>query len=312
MSYPDRVFTKGIRLMGNNFVFSVVASDEHWAYTRIDEAIHEVQRIEALLTTFRDSSQVNQINDQAGIAPVQVDREVFDLIARSLRISTLTQGAFDISYGSLDKRLWNFDRTMAALPTPETARELVRLINYRNILLDPTEQTVFLKERGMRIGLGGIGKGYAADRAKHILLLSGVESGVVNAAGDLTVWGTQPDGASWTIGVADPDLKHLSFASFQLTDISVATSGNYEKFVTIDGKRYSHTIDPRTGYPVHGIKSVTILCPHAELADAMATPVMVMGIQAGLHLINQLKGIACILVDEQYGIHTSQNIHLKS
>lgn len=297
--------------MGNQFEFSVVAEDELWAEARIAEAIAEVQRIESLLTTFQPNSQTNQINSKAGIASVPVDKEVFDLIARSLRISELTQGAFDITYGSIDKKLWNFDRTMTALPDKETAHNLVRLINFRNVLLDNNKQTVFLKEKGMRIGFGGIGKGYAAECAKAIMQKAGVTDGVVNAAGDLTVWGKQPDGSSWTIGIADPDRK-LPFASMRLTDVSVATSGNYEKYVVIDNKKYSHTIDPRTGYPVHGIKSVTIICRHAELADAMATPVMVMGIHAGLNLINQMKDIACIMVDEQDNIHSSTNINLKN
>ncbi len=139
----------------------------------------------------------------------------------------------------------------------------------------------------------------------------GIGNGIVNAAGDLTVWGTQPNGEAWTVGIADPDKKELPFASLKLSNTSIATSGNYEKYVVIDGKKYSHTIDPKTGYPVQGIKSVTILCSHAEIADAMATPVMVMGIKAGIGLINQLKGIACIVVDDNNNIHTSSNINLK-
>lgn len=296
--------------MGNNFEFSVVSANEVWASQCIEEAIAEVKRIEKLLTTFDESSQTNQINAQAGIKPVAVDQEVFDLIERSLRISALTQGAFDITYGSIDKSLWNFDKTMTALPEPSKAKEMVRLINYRNVILDKKNQTVLLKEKGMRIGFGGIGKGYAADCAKAVMVKLGVKSGIVNAAGDLTVWGRQPSGESWTIGIADPDKKNLPFASVNLTDTSVATSGNYEKFVVINDTKYSHTIDPKTGYPVRGIKSTTIICPSAELADAMATPVMVMGIKAGLSLINQVKGIACIIIDDHNNIYTSKNINL--
>jgi FAD:protein FMN transferase len=297
--------------MGNQFEFTVVASDENWANQKMDEAIEEVQRIEKLLTTFGDFSQTNQINAKAGIEPVPVDKEVFDLIERSLRISALTQGAFDITYGSIDKSLWNFDKNMTSLPDPLIAKATVRLINFRNVILDKERHSVFLTEKGMRIGFGGIGKGYAADRAKQVMVDAGVNSGIVNAAGDLTVWGTQPNGEAWTVGIADPDKKELPFASLKLSNTSIATSGNYEKYVVIDGKKYSHTIDPKTGYPVQGIKSVTILCSHAEIADAMATPVMVMGITAGIGLINQLKGIACIVVDDLNTIHTSSNINLK-
>lgn len=296
--------------MGNHFEFSVVAEDEVWAQACIERGIDEVKRIEKLLTTFADDSQTNQINAQAGIMPVKVDQEVLELIDRSLKISALTQGAFDITYGSLDKRFWNFDKQMAALPDPVTAKEMVRLINYRNVMVDKKQSTVFLKEKGMRIGFGGIGKGYAADRARAVMKSYGAESGIVNAAGDLTVWGTQPDGKPWTVGLADPDKKNLPFASLQLTNTSVATSGNYEKFVMIDGVKYSHTIDPKTGYPVQGIKSTTIICPAAELADAMATPVTVMGIKAGLDLINQMKNISCIIIDDNNNVYTSKNINI--
>jgi len=297
-------------LMGNRFEISVVTDDKKWADECIQDAIEEIRRIERLLTTFDESSQTNLVNKNAGLVPVKVDKEVFDLIQRSKRISEITQGAFDISYGSIDRRLWNFDPTMTSLPDRQAAKKLVRLINYRNIILDEKKSTVFLKEEGMRIGFGGIGKGYAAEMAKILLQRKGIESGIVNAAGDLTAWGYQPDGSPWTIGVADPNASRHAFSYLQITNTSVATSGNYEKYVMINGKKYSHTIDPKTGLPVTGIKSVTIICPNAEIADAMATPVMIMGIRVGLDLINQVKGIECIIVDDHDTIHTSKNIHI--
>ena len=300
-----------IRLMGNRFEISVVADDKSWAEERVEDAIKEIRRIEALLTTFNESSQTNLINRNAGIAPVKVDKEVFDIIQRSKKISGITQGAFDISYGSVDKRLWNFDQQMTSLPDAATAKKLVRLINYRNIILNDEECTVFLKEKGMRIGFGGIGKGYAAERAKMILQENGVKSGIVNAAGDLTAWGYQPNGKKWTIGIADPNAIQHPFSYMEITDMAIATSGNYEKYVMIDGKKYSHTINPKTGLPVSGIKSVTIISPNAEIADAMATPVMIMGIKVGLNMINQLKGIGCIIIDDNDKIYTSKNIHLQ-
>ena len=304
------LFRKVQKLMGNRFEVSVVADDKKWAEERIDDAIHEIRRIEKLFTTYDDSSQVNQINKNAGVQPVKVDKEVVDLIERSKKISAITQGAFDITYGSIDKRLWNFDHSMSSLPDARTARRLVRLINYRNVITNDEESTVFLKEKGMRIGFGGIGKGYAAERAKQVLREKGVVGGIVNAAGDLTTWGYQPDGKPWTIGIAAPDAHRMPFSYLDITNTSIATSGNYEKYVMINGKKYSHTIDPRTGLPVSGIKSVTIICPNAEIADAMATPVMIMGVRVGLDMVNQIKGIACIIIDDYDTIHTSKNIHL--
>lgn len=303
-------FKRELLLMGNQFEISVVATAERWAAHCIDLAVEEIRRIERLLTTFNEDSETALINRNAGLQPVNVSEEVFRLIERSIRVSQFTQGAFDITYGSIDKRLWNFDRNMAALPDAKTARQMVRLINYRNILLNHEEQTVFLKEKGMRIGFGGIGKGYAAEMAKAVMLKAGAASGVVNASGDLAAWGYQPDGRPWTIGIAHPDAAHLPFSYMNITDKAVATSGNYEKFVMIGGKKYSHTINPRTGLPVRGIKSVTIVSPNAELCDALATPVTIMGVNAGLHLINQLNGVECIIIDDDNRLYTSKNIRL--
>jgi thiamine biosynthesis lipoprotein len=297
--------------MGNRFEITVVAGSIYDALSHIDDAVNEIRRIEKLLTTFNDSSQTNLVNRNAGIQPVQVYKEVFDLILRSKKISELTQGAFDITYGSVDTRFWNFDQTMKSLPDPEVARQRVRLINFKNVILDESDTTVYLKEQGMRIGFGGIGKGYGADRAKWILMKRGVLSGVVNAAGDLTAWGMHTNGQPWTIGIADPNAARSAFSFLEISNTSVATSGNYEKFVVIDGKKYSHTINPKTGMPVTGIKSVTIISPSAEFSDAMATPVMIMGIDVGLDLVNQVKDMACIIVDDKDQVHTSKNIRLK-
>lgn len=306
----QRLVSKGIRLMGNHFEFSAVRDNETVANKAIELGIQEVQRIESLLTTYRNDSETNLINRSAGIEAIAVSDEIFRLIQRSIRISELTQGAFDITYGSIDKRFWNFDTTMTALPDENAARSMVRLINYKNIILNEDNKTVFLKEKGMRIGFGGIGKGYAADCAKAVMIAAGIESGIVNAAGDLTVWGAQPDGSPWTVGIADPVKKDLPFASMQLANASVATSGNYEKYVMIGGKKYSHTIDPKTGYPAEGIKSATIICGIAELADALTTPVIVMGVEAGLSLVNQLKGVACIIIDDCERVFSSKNINI--
>ncbi len=306
-----QIFKRSAKLMGNRFELSVVAGDEKWANEKIDAGIDEIKRIEKLLTTFSDDSETNQINHYAGIAPVAVSRETFDLIKRSIRISEVTQGAFDITYGSVDKKLWNFDQNMTSLPDKDTAKQMVRLINFKNIVLDDEKCTVFLRETGMRIGFGGIGKGYAAERAKQIMKQEGVTSGVVNASGDLNAWGVQPNGKKWTIGIANPDSTHEIFSYMDITDLAVATSGNYEKFIMVDGKKYSHTINPLTGLPVTGIKSVTIITTNAEIADAMATPVMIMGIKTGLHMINQMKHIEAIIIDDNNRLYTSKNINIK-
>jgi thiamine biosynthesis lipoprotein len=301
---------KSMRLMGNHFEITVVGSDEKWANEKIDIGVKEIQRIEKLLTTYAEESETNLINANAGISPVKVSAEIISLIERSLKISAVTQGAFDISYGSVDKSLWNFDTTMTSLPTEEIAKQSVRLINYKNIIIDKNASTVYLKQEGMRIGFGGIGKGYAAEQAKKVMFAAGVESGVVNASGDLTTWGLMPDGNKWTIGIVRPDMVASIFSYMNVSGLSVATSGNYEKYIIIDGVKYSHTINPKTGLPVTGIKSVTIVTTNAEVADAMATPVMIMGIETGLDMINQMKDIEAIVIDDYNVLYASKNIKL--
>lgn len=301
-------FKKQTRLMGNQFEFTLIEQSENQAEEFFEIAINEIKRIEKLLTTFSETSITYKINENAGIRPIEVTDEVFQLIKRSQFISKITQGAFDLSYGSIDKRFWNFDVNMTSLPDVETAKKSVELINYENIILDENNKTVFLKNKGMRIGFGGIGKGYAAEMAKKKLKEINVKSGIVNASGDLTAWGFQENGEPWTIGVADPNQRKSIFSTFKITDKAVATSGNYEKFVVINNKKYSHTIDPKTGYPISGIKSVTILADNAEIADALATPVTVMGIEVGLDFINQLKTIGCIIIDDNDKTYFSKNI----
>ncbi|MGH2664705.1 FAD:protein FMN transferase [Flavobacterium sp.] len=304
-------FSESLKLMGNNFTITVVADTIDFAKQSVELAIDEIRRIEKLFTTFSPDSQTNLINDNAGIKPVKVDEEVFNLIERSIGISKITQGAFDITYGSIDKSLWNFDRTMTTLPSAEQALKMVHLINYNNIILDTNNKTVFLKEKGMRIGFGGIGKGYAAEMAKNLMIKNHVKSGIINASGDLTAWGKQPDGKPWTIGIANPDSPQDAFSYLEISGKAIATSGNYEKYIMIGGKKYSHTIDPKTGLPITGIKSVTVISNNAEFADAMATPIAVMGIKAGLFLVNQLPDLHCIIIDDDNKIYNSKNINLR-
>lgn len=303
-------YSQSLKLMGNNFTITVVAPDNNIAQNYIEAAIAEIRRIEKLLTTFSNDSQTSKINENAGIQPVKVDKEVYGLIERSIAISKITQGAFDITYGSIDKSLWNFDKNMTRLPSKEEALQRVHLINYNNVILDPDTTSVYLKEKGMRIGFGGIGKGYAAEMAKALLVKQGVTSGIINASGDLTAWGMQPDGRPWRIGISNPDRPQEVFSYMDISGKAVATSGNYEKYVMIGGKKYSHTIDPKTGLPISGIKSVTIISGNAEFADAMATPIAVMGIKAGLYLIDQIPDLYCIIIDDNNKIYSSKNINL--
>ncbi|MFL9842892.1 FAD:protein FMN transferase [Flavobacterium rhizosphaerae] len=305
-------YSQSLKLMGNIFTITVLAETETEGQQYIALAVDEIKRIEQLLTTFSNTSQTSSINENAGIQPVKVDTEVYHLIERSIQVSKITQGAFDITYGGIDKSLWNFDRSMTSLPSKEEALKSVHLINYKNILLNPEEGTVFLKEKGMRIGFGGIGKGYAAEMAKNLLVQHNVVGGIINASGDLTAWGLQPTGKPWKIGISNPDSPEHVFSYLDISGKAVATSGNYEKYIMVGGKKYSHTIDPKTGLPITSIKSVTVITGNAEFADAMATPIAVMGIKAALYMVNQVPNLHCIIIDDNNKLYTSKGINLKT
>jgi len=299
-----------LSMLGSPLEITVVAKDTIQGNQYIDLAITEVKRIEYLISDWIPSTQISQVNKNAGSKPVKVDKEVFDLVGRAIKVSQITSGAFDISYASMDK-IWKFDGSMKAMPTEEAIKKSVSKIGYKNIILDSKEQTIFLKNEGMKLGLGGIGQGYIADKVKELLLSKGCTSGIVNVSGDINAWGRQQDGNPWTVGIVNPLNKNKVFATFPLEDSAVETSGNYEKYVIFNGIRYSHIIDPRTGYPAQGVVSVSVFAKQTEIADALATGIFVMGVEVGIDLVNQLKGIECIMVDDKGKIHSSKGIDIK-
>tara|TARA_B100000886_G_scaffold320530_1_gene262059 strand:- start:5216 stop:6208 length:993 start_codon:yes stop_codon:yes gene_type:complete len=305
----QEIFTKKVVLMGSDFEITVVENNISNANYFIDLAIKEISRIESLISSWDKNSQTSLINNSAGIRPVQVDKELFELISRSIKISALTQGAFDISYAPMDK-LWYFDKEMEKLPTAQQIAQSVSKVGYENIIINEKKRTVFLNKKGMKIGFGAIGKGYAADKAKDILIQNDVKSGIINASGDLTAWGQKPSGDDWMVAVVNPLNKNKVFSWLPIKNSSIVTSGNYEKFITVDGKSYSHIIDPRTGYPSEGILSVTIISQKAELADALATSVFVLGTDIGIDMINQLKNVECIIINSDNKIIKSNNIQI--
>lgn len=303
----QKSFHKSLKLMGSRFDITVVADDEKHGNAYIDLAVSEIQRIEKIISSWDPNSQTSKINRMAGLEAVQVDQELFDLIGRAVKISQLSSGAFDISYASMD-RIWKFDGSMTVMPSAQEIKNSVAKVGYHNIILDPKKRTVFLKQKEMRIGFGAIGKGYAADKAKALLIEKGVEAGIINASGDLNAWGKQSNGEDWLVAITNPLNKEKAFAWLPVKNSAVVTSGNYEKFVRFDGVRYSHIIDPRTGYPSTGIVSVSVFAVSAELADALATAVFVMGVEVGLDFINQINGIECIIVDEENRMHISNDL----
>ena len=308
--YSQNVYKRTLKLMGSRFDITVMASKENQGNAYIDLAVTEIERIEKLISSWDSNSQTSLINKNSGIKPVVVDKELFELIKRAVQISKLTEGAFDISYASMD-RIWKFDGSMTEMPSHKVVKQSVTKVGYHNIVLNEENHSVFLKLKGMKIGFGAIGKGYAADKAKALLQQNGVVSGIINASGDMNTWGKQPNGDDWKVGITNPLNKNKVFALLPVHEKAVVTSGNYEKYVSFNSKRYSHIIDPRTGYPSSGIVSVSVFAPSAELADALATSIFVLGREVGLDFINQLIGIECIIVDEFGKVHYSKKIEIE-
>ena len=302
-------FHRSLKLMGSGFQITVVVKDSMEANRVIDLAISEISRIEKLISSWDPNSETSEINMNAGIKGVKVSAELYDLIERAIGLSGLTDGAFDISYASMDK-IWKFDGSMKKMPSKEEIKSSVSKVGFQKIILDSRNKSVFLKDKGMKIGFGAIGKGYAADQAKALLLKNNVQAGIINASGDMNTWGRQPNGNEWTVAITNPLNKTKAAAVVPISNGAVVTSGNYEKFVQFNGIRYAHIIDPRTGYPATGILSVTVFAPKAELADALATSVFVMGIETGINRINQLPKVECVIIDKEGKVFTSDNIEI--
>lgn len=294
--------------MGSNFEVTIYAETDSLIDLGIKVALDEAQRIEMFLSEYIEGTEIWNVNQNAGIKPVKVNNELFELTRRCLKISKLTDGAFDLSWAAASK-LWHFDSTMTKVPPKAKIDSILPLINYQNIELNDSNLTIFLKKKGMKIGFGAVGKGYAVKKCKEAMKKVGIQNGFVKAGGDIITWGKMGN-APWTIGISNPNDKKTIFSWLEIGETAISTSGNYEHFVIIDSVRYSHIIDPKTGWPSKGVKSATIICPDSELSDALSTSVFVLGVEKALGLINQLKGVNCILFDDNNKISTSNAIKL--
>jgi thiamine biosynthesis lipoprotein len=308
-SSSQTIRKRTVKLMGSRFDITIVAKDSISSERYIDTVIAEVSRIENLISDWKPESQVSAVNANAGIRPVAVDREVLELTERALHFSAITNGAFDISFASMD-RIWKFDGSMQQMPSAEAIRKSVEKVGYQNIILDKEKCTVFLKNAGMKIGFGALGEGYAADRCREMMLARGIKAGIVNGSGDMSTWGKQPDGREWTIGITNPFDDNKILAVLPLKKGAVVTSGSYEKFVEFNGKRYAHIINPKTGYPATGLCSVTVFGPDAEQANGFSTSLMVLGKEAGLKLINQYPQLSCIMITDKGEFYASGNLDI--
>ncbi len=297
-------------LMGGRFDISIVDKDSLSAEKNIDIVIAEITRIENLISDWKPDSQVSQVNQNAGIKPIKVDREVFQLTQRAIKLSEITKGGFDVSFAAMD-RIWKFDGSMTEMPSAEAIKKSVEKVGYKNIILDSVESTIFLKLKGMKIGFGALGEGYATDKCRAMMIEKGIQAGIINGSGDMSTWGKQPNGKDWKIGITNPFHPEKLLAAVPIKDGAVTTSGSYEKFVVFNGKRYSHIINPATGYPATGLCSVTVFGPNAETANGLSTSMMVLGQKEGLLLLQKFSDYSCVMITDKGKVIKSKNFNYK-
>ena len=297
-------------LMGSRFDITIVDKDSLSSENKIDIAINEIRRIENLISEWQENTIISEVNRNAGIRPVKVDKEVFDLTKNALKFSQLSNGAFDISIASMDK-IWKFDGSIWEMPAENIIKNAIRNVNYENIILDSVNSTIYLKNKGIKIGFGATGKAYSADKTKKLMQSLGVKAGIINASGDIATWGTQPNGKTWTIGITDPFTSGNILKIIKLKNKSIVTSGDYQKFIEIDGRRYSHIINPKTGYPSSGITSVTIIGDNAEIANGISTSIMVLGKKKGLEFAKKFPNYQYFIIEDNGNIIQSKGFGKK-
>ena len=303
----DSVYKKTMPLMDTVVSISVVSDAKDAAEKAIDASFEKIDRFGNLINFYAENSELSEINRNAGIQKTKVSPETLDLIEKAIAVSERSGGAFDPTIGPIVK-LWDFLNKKK--PTDEEIRRALPLVDYRNVIIDKTDATVFLKRRGMMLDLGGIAKGYAADLAVASLIKSGMQAGLVSIAGDIRTFGLKPDKKPWAIGIKNPrqtSEKDELIATIGLSDKAISTSGDYERYFMEDGMRLHHLLDPKTGYPATACRSVSIVTDRAVNTDAFSTAVFILGPEKGMTLAREL-GMEAIIIDSSGTRYLTDNV----
>jgi thiamine biosynthesis lipoprotein len=279
-------------IMGTRIVVELWHDDKVAGEKAIDAVIAEMERVDRDMSTYKPDSEVSQVNAQAAKGPMKISAELFELLTTALEYSRITGGAFDITYASVG---FMYDFRARQKPTEQQIKSLLPAVNYRHVVLDEKNRTVRFTQSGVRIDLGGIGKGHAVDRGITILKSLGIEHALVTAGGDSRIIGDR-FGKPWIIGIRHPDNKDKVIAKIPLADTAISTSGDYERYFDEDGKRYHHIIDPRTGHSASKVRSATILADTATRTDGLSKTAFVLGAEAAMKIYNQLEDVDAILI----------------
>lgn len=289
-------YSRDAVVMGTEFSAVVLSHDKKKADEALVAALGELRRVEDLMTDWRDS-ELMQVNHEAGKKPVKVDQEIVNLLVQSKKASELTDGVFDVTYAPLGM-IWDYNKPNASPPSADQIKKARALVDFHKLEIDEKAKTAFLKAKGMRVGLGGIAKGYAVERAAQIIKNHGIEDFVIRAGGDMYAHGTN-NGKLWNVVIRDPRNKDKNIAMLPISNGAVSTSGDYERYFLYKGKRYAHIIDPRTGYPADKCQSVTVITKHSTMAEVLSKTVFILGPQKGLALIEKMKDVQGVIVDDK-------------
>lgn len=296
--------TENAAIMGTTIRVEVWHADANVRQQGIDKVLAEMERINRLMSPYIEQSQLSKINKYAHEGPVEVDRDLFQLIEKSLEVSRLTKGAFDITYASVG-HLFNYRKEIK--PTAEEIAAAKLLIDYKNLVLDKAQLSVLFLKQGVKIDLGGIAKGFAVDQSIQHLHDLGIKHALVSAGGDTRLLGDR-NGRAWLVGIRDPANTEEVIVMLPLQDEALSTSGDYERFFVEDGKKYHHIIHPTTGYSASEVRSASILANDSTTTDALSTSIFVMGVSKGLELLNSLDGVEGVIVDQQGKIYYSEGL----
>jgi thiamine biosynthesis lipoprotein len=291
-------------VMGTQASIEFELADKTRANQLIQQLVDEMRRVDSTMSPYIATSELSLINQKAAQKPLKISKELFALIKASIDFSELTQGAFDITFSSLG---YLYDYPNKVKPNKAVIAQLKQAIDYKKIILNHKQQTIYFKDSRIKIDLGGIAKGHAVDNCITILQQAGVKNAYINAGGDTRLLGKK-DNRLWYIGIRNPREKNKLLTNLPLEEVAVSTSGDYERFFVQDGVRYHHIIDPKTGVSAKNVQSVTILANNSLMADALSTSVFVLGVEDGLSLINRLPDISAVIVDSQGKIWMSDDM----
>ncbi|MBU3175833.1 FAD:protein FMN transferase [Clostridium estertheticum] len=275
----------------------------------IEESIIKVCEIDNKMSVFKEESEISKISINAGNKPQIVSNDTYYVIQKAIKYCTLSEGAFDITIKPI-VALWGIGKEGQQIPSGNEVKEKLKIVNYRDIVIDKNDRSIFLKNKKQEIDVGGIAKGYAADEVKNVMIKNGIKSALINLGGNILTLGTKIDGTTWSVGIQDPFKTRGEFAlTISVINKSVVTSGNYERYFEVEGKRFHHIINPSTGYPSESdIVGVTIISDNSIDGDGLSTGVYIMGVQKAIKLIEEIEGVDAILITKSKEIYVTSGM----